>query len=98
MKHISEYSDEGATNFLIDEHTVGSIRDESDLNTNIYHCRVTLGFVKDILSNIEGTNEEKTEFINKVINNMDIVINNFKQDKLRVQRLEKMKMIFKNEI
>jgi len=95
-KHISKYNDISATNFLIEEHTIGSIRGESDLINDIYHCRVTLSFIKDMLSNIDGTNEEKLEFVDKVINNMNIVINDFKQDKLRVQRLQKMKNIFKN--
>lgn len=70
-QHISKYHENSAANFLIEEHTIGDIRDQSDFDTIKYHCKKTLIFTKDIISNIDGTNEEKQEFIEKTLEDLN---------------------------
>jgi len=66
MKKISEYSDKAGALFLIEQHSIGSLRDESDLDNAKYHAVQTISFIVDLLININGTIEEKIEFILKI--------------------------------
>jgi hypothetical protein len=66
MKKISEYSDRAGALFLIEQHTIGNLRDEADLNNAKHHAQQTVNFIEDLLLNIDGTIEEKIEFISKI--------------------------------
>lgn len=65
MKNIKEFGAPNSALFLIEQHTIGSLRDEVDLRNAQYHALETLNFTIDILQNIEGTIEEKIEFLLK---------------------------------
>lgn len=65
MKNIKEYHENSGALFLIQEHG-GSFRDEADLNNAKYHALLTITFIEDLLLNIEGTIEEKIDFIKKM--------------------------------
>lgn len=68
---ISKLHENASAWTLFRAHTIGgSIRDESDFRTVRYHCNTSLHFMKDILENVEGTQEEKLEFIKKVIEDL----------------------------
>lgn len=67
MEHINDKHENFAAQFLIQEHTVGSIRDLSDFHNIKYHIRKTICFTKDIIENFEGTNEEKCIFLDKIL-------------------------------
>ena len=60
---ISECSDRAGALFLIEQHTIGNLRDEADLDNAKYHAQQTANFIEDLLLNIDGTIEEKIEFI-----------------------------------
>lgn len=66
MKRIDEYSEKACALFLIEQHTIGSLRDESDLDNAKYHANETINFIEDLLLNIDGTIEEKIKFISKI--------------------------------
>jgi len=66
MKKIDEYSEKTGALFLIEQHTIGNLRDESDLDNAKYHAQQTIGFIEDLLLNIDGTIEEKVEFLSKI--------------------------------
>lgn len=59
MKNINEYSEKAGALFLIEQHTIGNLRDEGDLDNAKYHAEQTVNFVEDLLLNIDGTIEEK---------------------------------------
>ena len=69
--NIKDFHENTCANFLLEEHTIGSLRDKSDFNTAVHHAKTSLIFAKDLILNINGTNEEKAEFINKVILDYD---------------------------
>lgn len=64
-KKISDFHEHSLAHFLIQQHTIGDLRDSADLNNAIYHANQSLALIKDFFSNIEGSNEEKLEFIEK---------------------------------
>jgi hypothetical protein len=66
MKKIDEYSEKAGALFLIEQHTIGNLRDEADLDNAKYHAQQTIGFIEDLLLNIDGTIEEKIQFISKI--------------------------------
>lgn len=66
MKNINEYNETDGALFLIEQHTIGSLRDEADLNNAKYHAEQTVNFVEDLLLNIDGTIEEKIQFLSKI--------------------------------
>jgi len=66
MKNINEYNEKAGALFLIEQHTIGSLRDEADLNNAKYHAEQTVNFVEDLLLNIDGTIEEKIQFLSKI--------------------------------
>ena len=66
MKNIDEYHPNIAGQFLIQQHTIGTLRSETDLDNAKYHSIQTLDFIEDFLININGTNEEKINFISKI--------------------------------
>ena len=66
MRKVIEYSDKVGALFLIEQHSIGILRDEADLNNAKYHALQTIYFVEDFLSNIDGTNEEKIELILRI--------------------------------
>lgn len=66
VTHIKDFHENFASQLLIKAHCIGAMRDESDFETVKYHIEQTLAFAKDIILNIEGTNEEKVEFIDKI--------------------------------
>lgn len=66
MKKISEYNETSGALFLIEQHTIGNLRDESDLDNAKYHAQQTVNFIEDFLLNIEGTIEEKMLFLSKI--------------------------------
>ena len=65
MKNIKEYGAPNSALFLIEQHTIGSLRDEGDLRNAQFHALETVNFTIDILQNIEGTIEEKIHFLLK---------------------------------
>ena len=66
MKKIEEYSEKAGALFLIEQHTIGNLRDEADLDNAKYHAQQTIGFIEDLLLNIDGTIEEKIQFLSKI--------------------------------
>jgi len=66
MNKIEEYTEKGGAYFLISQHTIGNLRDEADLDNAKYHAIQTINFIEDFLSNIEGTLEEKIQFLSKI--------------------------------
>lgn len=65
MKNIKEYGAPNCALFLIEQHTIGALRDESDLKNAQYNALETVIFAIDLLKNIEGTTEQKIEFLLK---------------------------------
>lgn len=65
MGNIKEMHENHVTQLLINSHTIGNLRDESDFNNTKYHISETLNFTKQLLE-LEGTNNEKLKFIEKV--------------------------------
>jgi len=55
--NINDYHENQCSNFLLEAHTIGKLRDKADFDNAVYHARQTITFAKDILMNIEGTNE-----------------------------------------
>lgn len=66
MRKIEEYNETSAALYLMDGHTIGDLRDEDDLEISKYHASLTIAFIEDFLINIDGTVEEKIEFISKI--------------------------------
>jgi hypothetical protein len=66
MKKIEEYSEKAGALFLIKQHTIGNLRSEEDLDNAKYHAEQTVSFIEDLLLNIDGTIEEKIQFISKI--------------------------------
>ena len=67
MRKIEEYSEKACALFLIEQHTIGSnLRDEADLDNAKYHAQQTIDFIEDLLLNIDGTIEEKIQFLSKI--------------------------------
>jgi hypothetical protein len=66
-KIIKDYHINYCANLLLEEHIIGGLRDESDFNTAVFHAKKSLIFAKDLILNVKGTNKEKAEFIDKVI-------------------------------
>jgi len=67
-KHIKDFSERAAARFLIEQHTIGDLRDEGDLINSQYHADTTINFVVDILQNLSGTLNEKINFLNNIKN------------------------------
>lgn len=67
---LSDYHENYASQILIEEHTVGGIRDEADFDTIRFHCYKTLIFTKNFIEAFEGTDEEKTAFLQKVFDDL----------------------------
>ena len=65
MKNIKEYRAPNSALFLIEQHTIGSLRDEADLTNAKYHALKTINFTIDLLKNIDGTIEDKIDFLLK---------------------------------
>ena len=65
-RHISEFSCRAGALYLIEQHTIGSLRDEVDLDNVKHHAHQTICFMEALLLNINGTIEEKIEFIKKI--------------------------------
>jgi len=75
MKEIKDFkSQEIALHFIYSHSAGGWFRDEDDVNTAKRHAMQSAIFIKDILSEIDGSTEEKLDFIYKVIEH----ISNFK--------------------
>lgn len=70
-KHIKEYHENLISQLLIESHTIGGIRDQSDFDNIRFHCKQSLNFAKDIIENIDGTDKEKSDFIHKVWEDLD---------------------------
>jgi hypothetical protein len=70
-KNIKDFHENLCANFLLKEHTIGSLRDESDFNTAVHHAKKSLLFAKDLILNVSGTKKEKAAFIDKVIKDYD---------------------------
>jgi len=69
--NIKDCHQNACANFLIEEHTIGDLRDEADFDNVVYHAKKSLMFAKDLILNIDGTNEEKAKFIDDVILDYD---------------------------
>jgi len=65
MKNIKEFGTPNSALFLIEQHTIGDLRDEADLTIAKYHALETINFTIDLFQNIEGTIEDKIEFLLK---------------------------------
>ena len=66
VKHITEFNENFAAQLLIQAHSIAGMRDETDFDNVQYHIAQTLDFAKDIIINIEGTNQEKADFIERI--------------------------------
>lgn len=66
MENINKYGIPHCALWLINEHTIGDLRDEADLDISKYHSLETINFAIDFFKEIEGTTEEKIEFLLKV--------------------------------
>lgn len=64
-KHVKDFKEQNAINFLIHTHSMGWIRDKVDFDNAKYHSNHTINFAIDLLLNIKGTNKEKLEFLEK---------------------------------
>ena len=67
---LSDYHENYASQVLIDEHSVGGIRDQADFDTIRYHCYKTLIFTKNFIEAFEGTDQEKSDFLQKVFDDL----------------------------
>ncbi len=65
MKNLKELNERSCAWFLIEQNTIGNLRDEVDLQNAQYHSLQSVNFAIDIMKNIEGTVEEKIEFLLK---------------------------------
>jgi hypothetical protein len=66
-KNISDLHENFAAQILIEKHSMAGIRDEAEFNNIKYHCKHTLMFTKDLILNIKGTDKEKSDFIDKIL-------------------------------
>lgn len=65
MKELEKCDETQLGKFLIDAHTIGGLRDESDLRIAQTHAMETISFCIDFLKNIKGGEKEKLEFLMK---------------------------------
>lgn len=70
-KNITELHENIIAQNLIEFHTIGGIRDESDFNNIKYHCNVTIGFIKIILSQYGGNKREIVKHLDKVLEDLE---------------------------
>lgn len=77
--NIKDFHENTCANFLLEEHTIGSLRDKSDFDIAVHHAKKSLLFAKDLILNIDVTNKEKAEFIDRVIRDYDKFIVDDKQ-------------------
>ena len=66
-KEISEIHENSLSQLLISSHSIGGIRDESDFDTVKFHSLKTLKFARDLIRDINGTDEEKIKLLDKVL-------------------------------
>lgn len=66
LKKVKEFHENQIAQFLIEAHTIGSIRHKADFDNIVFHCAQTLNFTKQLISEVDGTTKEKLEFIEKV--------------------------------
>lgn len=52
MKNINKYGIPYSALWLINQHTVGDLRDDVDLNNSKYHSLETINFAIDLLQDI----------------------------------------------
>ena len=64
-KNIKDFDPTNVALFLINQHTIGDIRDENDLNNIKYHSAQTINFMIELLENVDGDLNEKIDFIKK---------------------------------
>jgi hypothetical protein len=83
MKNITELNAGAVAKLLIDNHTIGGLRDEGDLRNSQYHAGKSLAFVRDIIFGFKGTKKQKLEFIEKIF----IDLEKFKVKKLKDEKL-----------
>jgi hypothetical protein len=57
--------------FLIEEHSIGGIRDEHDLLVIKKHVTTSLNIMIDILDSFDGTSEEKVAFLKEELKEVD---------------------------
>jgi hypothetical protein len=62
----SKYNSTQCVNILVNIHTIGKIRDLADLYNCKYHARQTINFIEKIILKMDGTDEEKLDFIVKI--------------------------------
>ncbi len=55
---------------LLQWHTIGSIRDDSDLQTILYHGAKSIDFAVAVLRDYKGTNKEKIEHLGKALEDL----------------------------
>ncbi len=71
-KNIKDYHENLMAQLLIEAHSGGAgMRDEQDFNQLKFHIHTTLLFAKDLILNIEGTDKEKGEFIDKISTDLE---------------------------
>ena len=67
MENIKEYDAGKCALLLIKEHNIGlTFRDESDLSNAKYSALITINFIEYLLSNIDGSIDDKVKFILKI--------------------------------
>jgi hypothetical protein len=67
MSKLTELSAPKCALLTLQNHSVnGSFRDEADLNIAKYHANLTIDFLIDYLSNVEGSIEDKILFLKEV--------------------------------
>ena len=70
---IEELHPHALAQTLLHQHNGGSgFRDESDINNDKFHVRVTLETIKDLLENANWTKEELLKYVNSNIEGIEL--------------------------
>ena len=68
---IAEMHPHSLAQSLLKGHTIGSLRDQGDLDNAKYHAGVTLRVIKELMEDAEWTKEELIEYIDNNIKGLD---------------------------
>lgn len=71
MKDLKNIQQGELAQFLIHEHSFGTLRDEADLNNAKFHTTQSITLVLDFIKNIVGSNEDKIEYLEKELNEIE---------------------------
>jgi len=69
-KKLTELDAHVISSNLLQMHTIGSIRDDGDLQTILYHGVKTIRFAQAILKDYTGSNKEKLAHLEKTLEDL----------------------------